>query len=135
MSGEPDFYAIDARDLRKQYPGITAVGGVDLQVEQGELFGLIGPNGAGKSTVVNMLCTVTTPTSGRALVAGHDAVVSRDLVRRNIGVVFQEQTVDPHLTALQNLRLHADLYGVPRRLAGPRIEHVLTAVGLWDRRR
>ena len=80
----------------------------------GETFGFLGPNGAGKSTTISILCTLVRPTSGRAVVAGHDVVTERDTVRRNIGLVFQDTTLDSYLTAEQNLRFHADLYGVPK---------------------
>jgi ABC-2 type transport system ATP-binding protein len=81
-----------------------------------------------------MLCTLLTPTSGSAQVAGFDVVRERDLVRRNIGLVFQDTTLDTYLSAERNLRLHAELYGVPRELVGPRIRDVLDMVGLWERR-
>ena len=91
---------------------MQAVRGVDFEVATGEVFGFLGPNGAGKTTTINMLCTLARPTSGEARVAGHDVVRERDDVRRNIGLVFQDPTLDGYLTAAQNLRLHADLYGV-----------------------
>jgi ABC-2 type transport system ATP-binding protein len=84
------------------------------------VFGFLGPNGAGKTTTINMCCTLTKPTGGTATVAGHDVVRERDDVRRNIGLVFQETTLDGYLTAEQNLRLHAELYGVQsNRWSGP----------------
>ena len=91
---------------------MQAVRGVDFEVATGEVFGFLGPNGAGKTTTINMLCTLVTPTSGSASVAGHDVVTERDDVRRNIGLVFQDPTLDGYLTAEQNLKLHAELYGV-----------------------
>ncbi|HET9105177.1 MAG TPA: ATP-binding cassette domain-containing protein [Solirubrobacteraceae bacterium] len=81
-----------------------------------------------------MLCTLARPSAGRALVAGHDVVTARDDVRRNIGLVFQDPTLDGYLTAAQNLRLHADLYGVQTDLVLPRMRQVMEMVGLWDRR-
>jgi ABC-2 type transport system ATP-binding protein len=81
-----------------------------------------------------MLCTLTKPTSGEGRVAGHDIVKERDDVRRNIGLVFQDPTLDGYLTAAQNLKLHAELYGVPRDLVAPRMQQVLKMVGLWDRK-
>src|SRR5207302_8132143 len=83
---------------------------------------------------INMLCTLAKPTSGSATVAGHDVVRERDDVRRNIGLVFQDPTLDGYLTAEQNLRLHAELYGVQSELVVPRMEQVLAMVGLWDRK-
>src|ERR1700757_5165964 len=104
---------IRVRDLVKRYGELEAVRGIDLEVRPGETFGFLGPNGAGKSTTISILCTLVKPTSGQATVAGHDVVRERDSVRRNIGLVFQDTTLDTYLTAEQNLRFHADLYGVP----------------------
>ncbi|HET9126114.1 MAG TPA: ATP-binding cassette domain-containing protein, partial [Solirubrobacteraceae bacterium] len=111
-----------------------AVRGVSFEVAAGEVFGFLGPNGAGKSTTINMLCTLARPTSGQATVAGHDVVRERDAVRRNIGLVFQDPTLDGYLTAAQNLKLHAELYGVQSKLVRPRMQQVMEMVGLWDRR-
>ncbi len=121
--------------LKKSYGDVEAVRGIDLVVERGETFGFLGPNGAGKSTTIGMLCTLVRPTGGTASVAGHDVVRERNEVRRQIGLVFQDPTLDNYLTAEQNLRFHADLYGVPRALVAARISQVLELVGLADRRR
>jgi ABC-2 type transport system ATP-binding protein len=126
--------AISVNDLRKSFGEIEAVRGVSFEVEAGEVFGFLGPNGAGKTTTINMLCTLAKPTSGSASVAGHDVVSARDDVRRHIGLVFQDPTLDGYLTAEQNLRLHAELYGVPRDLVAPRMRQLLEMVGLWERR-
>ncbi len=126
--------AIEVEALTKRFGDIQAVRGVDFAVAAGEVFGFLGPNGAGKTTTINMLCTLAKPTSGTARVAGHDVVRERDEVRRNIGLVFQDPTLDGYLTAAQNLRLHADLYGVRSDLVAPRMEQVLRMVGLWDRK-
>jgi ABC-2 type transport system ATP-binding protein len=120
--------------LTKRYDDVEAVRGIDFEVAQGEVFGFLGPNGAGKSTTINMLCTLARPSGGSATVAGHDVVTERDDVRRNIGLVFQDPTLDGYLSAEQNLRLHAELYGVPRELVRPRMRQVLEMVGLWERR-
>jgi ABC-2 type transport system ATP-binding protein len=120
--------------LVKRYGDIEAVAGIDFQVRRGETFGFLGPNGAGKSTTIKMLCTLATPTAGTATVAGYDVVRQRDEVRRNIGLVFQDTTLDGYLTAERNLRFHAELYGVPRPVLGERLRRVLDMVGLWDRR-
>jgi ABC-2 type transport system ATP-binding protein len=125
---------IDVRELRKAFDDFEAVRGVSFEVEPGEVFGFLGPNGAGKTTTINMLCTLARPTGGQALVAGHDVVKERDDVRRNIGLVFQEPTLDGYLTAAQNLRLHAELYGVDPALIPQRMQQMLEMVGLWDRR-
>jgi ABC-2 type transport system ATP-binding protein len=107
---------------------------VDFDVAAGETFGFLGPNGAGKSTTIKILCTLLRPTAGTARVAGFDVVRDRDEVRRHIGLVFQETTLDDYLTAEQNLRFHADIYGMPRASVGPRMDVVLEMVGLADRR-
>src|SRR5450759_4097747 len=122
--------AITVRDLAKNFGEVRAVQGVSFEVATGEVFGFLGPNGAGKTTTINMLCTLAKPTSGAATVAGHDVVRERDDVRRHIGLVFQDPTLDGYLTAAQNLRLHADLYGVQSDLVRPRMRQVMEMVGL-----
>ena len=129
-----DKVAVSVSGLTKRYGDIEAVRGIDFEVRAGETFGFLGPNGAGKSTTIKILCTLAKPTSGSAQVAGHDVVAERDAVRRNIGLVFQDTTLDSYLTAEQNLRFHADLYAVPKTAVAPRIKQVLDMVGLWDRR-
>ncbi len=126
--------AIAVHDLAKSFGEVRAVRGVNFEVAAGEVFGFLGPNGAGKTTTINMLCTLAKPTSGEAEVAGHDVVRERDDVRRNIGLVFQDPTLDGYLTAEQNLRLHAELYGVQSNLVKPRMQQVMEMVGLWDRK-
>jgi ABC-2 type transport system ATP-binding protein len=126
--------AIEVSDLRKSFGDVEAVRGVSFEVAAGEVFGFLGPNGAGKTTTINMLCTLAKPTAGSARVAGHDVVRERDDVRRHIGLVFQDPTLDGYLTAEQNLRLHAELYGVDSALVADRIRQVLEMVGLWERR-
>jgi ABC-2 type transport system ATP-binding protein len=126
--------AIEVNSLTKRYGDIEAVRGIDFDVAPGETFGFLGPNGAGKTTTIKILCTLVAPTGGSAHVAGYDVVTQRDSVRRNIGLVFQDTTLDLYLTGEQNLRFHADLYGVPKQVAGSRMRQVLEMVGLWDRR-
>jgi ABC-2 type transport system ATP-binding protein len=126
--------AISVRGLVKRYGELEAVAGVDFDVRRGEVFGFLGPNGAGKTTTINILCTLAMPTAGSATVAGHDVSTDRDAVRRNIGLVFQDTTLDGYLTAERNLRFHAELYGVPRSQVEPRTRQVLEMVGLLDRR-
>jgi ABC-2 type transport system ATP-binding protein len=126
--------AIVVRDLVKTFGDLHAVRGVNFEVAPGEVFGFLGPNGAGKTTTINMLCTLAKPTSGEARVAGHDVVTERDDVRRNIGLVFQDPTLDGYMTAAQNLKLHAELYGVQSDLVLPRMQQVMEMVGLWDRK-
>jgi ABC-2 type transport system ATP-binding protein len=126
--------AVAVRGLVKRYGEVEAVSGIDFDVTAGETFGFLGPNGAGKSTTIGVLCTLVRPTGGSATVAGHDVASERDEVRRNIGLVFQDTTLDGYLTAEQNLRLHAELYGVPRVVVPERMQQVLEMVGLWERR-
>jgi len=126
--------AVSIRGLVKRYGDIEAVAGVDLDVRPGETFGFLGPNGAGKSTTIGVLCTLIRPTAGSASVAGYDVRSERAQVRRSIGLVFQATTLDDYLTAEQNLRFHADLYGVDRAALPGRMREVLTMVGLWERR-
>jgi len=125
---------VSARGLTKRYGSITAVDGIDLDVVAGETFGFLGPNGAGKSTTIGMLCTLVQPSAGTASVAGFDSRTQRDDVRSHIGLVFQDTTLDGYLSAAQNLRFHAELYGLPRATVPERMEQVLTMVGLWERR-
>src|SRR3954465_2259723 len=131
------FYShmIEVNELRKTFGDVEAVRGVSFSVEPGEVFGFLGPNGAGKTTTINMLCTLAKPTSGTAPVAGHDGATARDDVRRHIGLVFQDPTLDGYLTGEQNLKLHAELYGVPSDLVAPRMQQVVEMVGLWERRK
>ncbi len=126
--------AISVQGLSKRFGEIEAVRGVSFDVARGETFGFLGPNGAGKSTTIGMLCTLARPTGGNARVAGLDVVRERDRVRRNIGLVFQDTTVDNYLSAAQNLRLHAELYGMPREAVEPRMRTVLQMLQLWERR-
>jgi ABC-2 type transport system ATP-binding protein len=126
--------AVSVKRLVKRYGEIEAVRGIEFGVARSETFGFLGPNGAGKSTTINILCTLVRPTAGSALVAGHDVMRERDEVRRNIGLVFQDTTLDGYLTAEQNLRLHAELYGMPRGGVAERLQQVMEMVGLWERR-
>lgn len=126
--------AVLAADLRKNYKDLEAVKGVSFRVAAGETFGFLGPNGAGKSTCISMLCTIVSPTSGVAEVAGFDVVRQQAQVRRHIGLVFQDTTLDDYLTATENLRFHAELYGVPNGQVQERLRQVLEMVGLWERR-
>ena len=103
--------------------------GVNFEVAAGEVFGFLGPNGAGKTTTINMLCTLAKPTSGEATRGGPRRGAERDDVRRNIGLVFQDPTLDGYLTAAQNLQLHAELYGVQSDLVEPRMRQVMEMVG------
>lgn len=123
---------IEAKRLTKKFNGFTAVDGINLQVEEGELFGLLGPNGAGKSTTMYMLSTVLAPSSGTALVNGFDIVSNPVEVRKSIGMVFQDSTLDTYLTGFDNLDIHGRLYGVESATRKQRIEEVLQLVELQD---
>ncbi|HTW10992.1 MAG TPA: ATP-binding cassette domain-containing protein [Acidimicrobiales bacterium] len=125
--------AVVVDDLAKDYGEVKAVRGVSFEVGTGETFGFLGPNGAGKTTTIGMLCTLVRPTAGRARVAGYDVSQRRADVRRSIGLVFQDPTLDNYLTAEQNLRFHAELYGVPRAAVRSRLGAVLELVGLADK--
>src|SRR5436305_12296966 len=116
-NGQPP--AIAVRGLIKNYGEVQAVRGVEFDVASGEVFGFLGPNGAGKTTTINMLCTLAKPTSGAARVAGHDVVHERDDVRRNIGLVFQDPTLDGYLTGDEHLKLPAELYWLQREHLNP----------------
>jgi ABC-2 type transport system ATP-binding protein len=125
--------AIETVGLTKRFDKITAVEDVNLEVDQGEIFGLLGPNGAGKSTFISMLCTILKPTSGTAKVEGYDIVSQASDVRRSIGIVFQDPSIDDKLTGMENMELHADLYNVPRDVMHSRIDEVLKLEELEDR--
>jgi ABC-2 type transport system ATP-binding protein len=124
---------IEIRALTKTFGKITAVDGLDLDIERGEIFGLLGPNGAGKTTTIGMLCTIVRPTSGKATLAGHDIVKAPGAVRRSVGIVFQDPTLDTTLTGRENLILHSMLYGIPKGLREKRIEEILELVDLKER--
>lgn len=123
--------AIEVKALRKTYPGgVAAVKGIDFEVPTGEVFGLLGPNGAGKSTTVGMLTTTIVPTSGTALLGGHDVVRSPLLARRVSSVVFQEPVVDSGLTGRANIELHTRLWGVSPAKARRRVDELVESLGL-----
>ena len=127
-------YVVRVENLVKRFGELVAVDGISFSVARGEIFGLLGPNGAGKTTTINMLCTLTKPTSGRAIIAGFDVVREQSQVRQSIGLVFQDPSLDERLSGLQNLRFHGLVYNLPASVREPRIKEVLTMVELWDRR-
>ncbi len=117
--------AIETIDLTRQFNSLTAVDKLNITVERGEVFGLLGPNGAGKTTTISMLCTILRPTAGKATVNGFDIVRQATQVRKSIGIVFQDPSIDDRLTGRENLYMHANLYGVPPGEQRNRIEGVL----------
>ncbi len=122
--------------LRKTYPGgVEALKGISFEVREGEIFGMLGPNGAGKTTTIGILTTTVRPSSGDAIVAGHNVVRDALAVRSAIGVAFQESVLDNDFSGLDNLRLHARLWRVPRAEADERIADLLSALGLAERAR
>jgi ABC-2 type transport system ATP-binding protein len=125
--------AIETSELTRRFDGLVAVDKLNISVERGEVFGLLGPNGAGKTTTISMLCTILKPTSGSARVNGFDVVKQDTQVRRSIGIVFQDPSIDDRLTGRENLYMHANLYGVPPGEQKPRIDRVLKLVELEDR--
>jgi ABC-2 type transport system ATP-binding protein len=126
---------IEAQDLARRFGRTEAVRGVSFQVAEGEIFGFLGPNGAGKTSTINMLCTLLRPTSGRASVNGFDVARQRSDVRRSIGLVFKQSTLDDALSAQQNMRFHGLAYGMRADIREQRIGELLALVELWERRR
>ncbi len=124
---------IETNKLTKSFNSLTAVDKLDIAVNAGEIFGLLGPNGAGKTTTISMLCTILKPTSGTAKVNGFDIVKEATQVRKSIGIVFQDPSVDDRLTGRENLQMHANFYGVPPGEQRGRIDEVLELVQLGDR--
>jgi ABC-2 type transport system ATP-binding protein len=124
---------IETNQLTRSFNSLTAVDKLDITVESGEIFGLLGPNGAGKTTTISMLCTILKPTSGTAKVNGFDIVKEATQVRKSIGIVFQDPSVDDRLTGRENLYMHANLYGVPASDQKTRIDNVLKLVELEER--
>jgi ABC-2 type transport system ATP-binding protein len=123
---------ISADKLARQFDGVTAVDEIDLDIQQGEIYGFLGPNGAGKSTTVRMLCTLLAPTSGRAVVAGHDVATNPGQVRLAIGVALQEAALDPKQTGVELLRLQGRLYGLSRAEIDQRLADLATLVDIGD---
>lgn len=113
---------------------MTALENLNLEIEKGELFGLLGPNGAGKTTLISILATILPGTSGTATVCGYDVRREEDAVRRSIGIVFQDPSLDDELTGEENLDFHGRLYGMDASTRRARIEEVLILVDLLDRR-
>jgi len=122
--------AILVEGLGKNYGSLKAVDSVSFSIPEGAIFGLLGPNGAGKTTLISMLVTMRKPSGGKATVNGFDVAKQPDNVRKSIGIVFQDPSLDEELTAMENLQIHAALYAVPKEESKKRIEELIKIVGL-----
>jgi len=125
---------IKVENLTKKFKGLVAVDNVSFSVEEGENFGLLGPNGAGKTTTISMLSTILEPTSGTAFVSGFNIIHNKNEVRKSIGIIFQNQSLDEELTAYENMELHARLYRIPKQVWKKRIIELLELVELEERK-
>ncbi len=123
---------IVARGLTKRFGSFTAADDISFNVHAGEIFGLLGPNGAGKSTIFRMLCGLSRPTAGRCAVDGVDLLRAGSAARARLGYMAQKFSLYPELTVRQNIRVVADLYGVPRQRQDERIPELCAALGLQD---
>jgi len=123
------------KNFTKKFGDFTAVDDISFNVEQGTIFAFLGPNGAGKSTTINTLCTIQEMTFGELRINGHDVSLQKDKVRQDIGIVFQESTLDGKLTVEENLKLHCAFYKVPKSEVNERIDFVLDLVDIKNRRR
>jgi ABC-2 type transport system ATP-binding protein len=126
---------IQVVDLVRDYGRFRAVDDISFSVPKGEIFGFLGPNGAGKTTTIKVLCTLLAPTSGTASVAGYDCARDPDRVRAQIGIIFQDPSLDDRLTAEENLYFHSLLYRIPPDIRKKRMDTVLDMVELGDRRK
>ena len=124
--------AIIIKDLTKRFGDIVAVDHINLEINEGEIFGLLGPNGAGKTTTIHMLATILTPDEGTAIVGGYDIRKNPKEVRKKIGIVFQDMTVDRHLTGYENMWIYGKLYGLSGKELDARIHELLDFVGLLE---
>jgi len=126
---------IEVKNFTKQYGNFNAVNDISFEVAEGTIFAFLGPNGAGKSTTINTLCTILNKTKGVLKINGNDVSEHKDRVRKDIGIVFQESTLDVKLTVYENLKLHCDFYRVPKSEVKERIDFVLDLVDLSDWRK
>jgi ABC-2 type transport system ATP-binding protein len=126
--------AIHIQNLTRQFDSLVAVDNISFDIGQGEIFGLLGPNGAGKTTTLSMLSTMLSPSSGSATINGIDIEKDPDGVRRSIGIVFQDQSLDEELTAWENMDFHGRLYRIPAATRNERITELLGLVELNDRK-
>ena len=126
---------IHVENLEKSYDSNIAVNNVSFEVKEGEIFGLLGPNGAGKSTIINILVTILKSDNGRASINGFDVVKDQNNVRKSIGIIFQDPSLDQRLTAWENMYFHSKLYHVPSEEIESRITRSLELVGLLERKK
>lgn len=126
---------IEVNHFTKSYGDFKAVDDVSFEVKEGAIFAFLGPNGAGKSTTINTLCTILDKTSGEMVINGHDVAKQKKLVRKDIGIVFQETTLDAKLSVEENLKFHCKFYKVPKPEVEERIRYVLNLVDLTDWRK
>ena len=127
-----DITAIKVERLVKKYKDITAVNDISFDVYKGEFFAFLGPNGAGKTTTIKILCTLNRQSSGNAFINGYDTIKEKQNVRKSIGLVFQDPTLDNDLTVYENMMFHAELYGMERKLAKERIDYMLNFIDLYN---
>jgi ABC-2 type transport system ATP-binding protein len=125
---------ITVTGLVKKFNDFTAVDNISFEVKKGEIFAFLGPNGAGKSTTIKMLTTLLHPTGGQIILNGSNPALNKDGVRKSIGIVFQDPSLDDDLTAYENMEFHAICYKVPKDIRGTLIEDLLNFVELWDRK-
>jgi ABC-2 type transport system ATP-binding protein len=125
---------IAVSNLTKKFGDIVAVDNISFEVKRGEIFAFLGPNGAGKSTTIKMLTTLLHPTSGKIILNGYDPAHEKDGVRKSLGIVFQDPSLDDDLTAMENMQFHAVCYKISKDIRAKRIEDLLQFVELWDRR-
>lgn len=125
---------IEVNNLTRDFAQVRAVDNISFTVGEAEVFGFLGPNGAGKTTTINILCTLLIPTSGEARVNGFNVATFPNQVRKSIGIIFQDPSLDERLTAYENLNFHGMIYHLSARLKKTRIEEVLNMVGLYSRK-
>jgi len=129
-----DKIAIKVKDLSKRFGQVIAVDNISFEVEKARVFGFLGPNGAGKTTTINILCTLLLPTSGEATVNGFNVLTSPNEVRKSIGIIFQDPSLDERLTAYENLNFHGMIYHLSSKARKVRIEEVLSMLGLYSKK-
>lgn len=126
---------IEVKNFTKCFGNFKAVDNISFNVKEGSIFAFLGPNGAGKSTTINTLCTITVKTEGELKINGYDVEKNKNEVRHQIGIVFQESTLDGKLTVEENLKFHCEFYNVPKNEIAERIEFVLKLVDLTNWRK